>query len=110
MIVQRLFRAVGTTRLRSVTIRSTSTKSSENEPRKSKISKWYRGYLGVSSNTEPPDAKFMAGNVKKSLLRRLIQKISKQNLTLLFVVLSLVATVVGGFGFYAWFIDPPKDR
>lgn len=74
MIVQRLFRVIGTTRRSSVTIRSTSTKSSENEPRKSKISKWYRGYLGVSSNTEPPDAKFMAGNFMKPQLRRLRNK------------------------------------
>lgn len=40
-----------------------------------------RGFLGVNANTDPPDAKFMA-----------------------------VAGIVGAAGFYAWFVDPPKEK
>ncbi|CAJ1933806.1 unnamed protein product [Cylindrotheca closterium] len=47
---------------------------------KSKMT-WSRGYLGVGSDTKAPDATFVA-----------------------------VASVVLGAGFYAWFIDPPKER
>mmetsp|Transcript_20294 Transcript_20294/g.49758 ORF Transcript_20294/g.49758 Transcript_20294/m.49758 type:complete len:89 (-) Transcript_20294:2904-3170(-) len=50
------------------------------EEAKSKMT-WSRGYLGVGSDTKPPDATFMA-----------------------------VASVVLGAGFYSWFIDPPKER
>lgn len=70
MILQKGFR-IGTRR-RTVSIclshqarltrRSLSNKSDEATTKsKSKIS-WYRGYLGANSNTEPPDAKFLAGN------------------------------------------------
>jgi hypothetical protein len=42
---------------------------------------WLRGYLGVNSTTDPPDAKFL-----------------------------VVASVVAAAGFYAWFIDPPPTQ
>lgn len=42
---------------------------------------WLRGYLGAHSNTDPPDAKFLA-----------------------------VAAIVLGAGFYAWFVEPPKRK
>jgi hypothetical protein len=55
------------------------TKAAEDQAAaKSKIT-WMRGYVGAHSNTDPPDAKFLA-----------------------------VATVVFGAGFYAWFIEPPE--
>ena len=52
----------------------------ESSTKKTQIS-WMRGYLGAHSNTDPPDATFIA-----------------------------VATIVTGAGYYAWFIDPPTPN